>query len=88
MTPFRSLSNFSYGGCPGVRMQKQNKTSDKMSNRNKYRRRGKNKASKSQSAINSTVHPDAGGIDVGAEELVVAIPPGRDPTGCVHGTRA
>lgn len=55
-----------------------------MSPKNKYRRRGKNKASKSQSAINSTVHPDAGGIDVGAEELVVAIPPGRDPTGCVR----
>ena len=55
-----------------------------MSHKNKHRRRSKNKASRSQNAINSTVHLDAGGIDVGAEELVVAIPPGRDPTGCVR----
>jgi transposase len=64
--------------------RRKTKTSVKMSHKNKHRRRSKNKASRSQNAINSTVHLDAGGIDVGAEELVVAIPPGRDPTGCVR----
>ena len=26
-----------------------------------------------------TIHPDAAGIDLGAEEIVVAVPPDRDP---------
>ena len=56
----------------------------KMSRKNKHRRRSRNRASRSQNVINSTVHPAAGGIDVGAEELVVAIPPGRAPSGCVR----
>jgi len=30
-----------------------------------------------QPAINTQTHPDAAGIDVGAEEFVVAVPPGR-----------
>ena len=47
-------------------------------NRSK-RRAGRKRASKTQHAINTTAHPDAAGIDVGAEEMVVAVPPGRDP---------
>lgn len=55
-----------------------------MIRKNKQRRRAKAKASRSQNAISTTVHPDAAGIDVSAEELVAAIPPGRDPGGCVR----
>lgn len=55
-----------------------------MSRATKYHRRSKNQASKSQEGINSKLHPDAGGIDVSAEELVVAIAPGRDAAGCVR----
>lgn len=39
----------------------------------------RNRASKTQHAINTTANPGAGGIDVGAEEMVVAVPPDRDP---------
>ena len=28
-------------------------------------------------ALQTTLHPDAAGIDIGAEELVAAVPPGR-----------
>lgn len=59
-----------------------------MSQKTKHRRRTKNKASRSQHAVSTTVHPDAAGIDVGAEELVVAVPPGRDPDGCVRTFRS
>jgi transposase len=48
------------------------------------RRRTKNKASATQHTIDPRVHPNAAGIDVGAEEMVVAVPPGRDPQGCVR----
>jgi transposase len=34
--------------------------------------------------IQTTVHPDSAGIDVGAAELVVAVPPGRNPQGSVR----
>jgi transposase len=44
---------------------------------NKPRRRG----SKNPPALNPNARPDAAGIDVGAKELVVALPPGRDPEG-------
>jgi transposase len=40
------------------------------------KRSGKTKAS-SQQSINTQTHPDAAGIDVGAEEFVVAVPPDR-----------
>jgi transposase len=43
------------------------------------RRAVRNRASKTQHAINTTANPNAGGIDVGAEEMVVAVPPDRDP---------
>jgi transposase len=43
-----------------------------------HRRRRTPKASATQSAVNPQTHPDAAGIDVGAEELVVAVPAGRD----------
>ena len=42
-------------------------------------RRKKNRASKTQHSINTVAHPDAAGIDIGAEELVVAVPHDRDP---------
>jgi transposase len=34
--------------------------------------------------LNPCVHPDAAGIDVGAEELVAAVPPGRGVNRCVR----
>jgi transposase len=51
------------------------------------RRRRRSKSSgpqKSQPVLNLHVHPDAAGIDVGAEELVAALPPERDPQGDVR----
>jgi len=41
-------------------------------------RRGKNRPSKTQQSINTTAQPDAAGIDMGADEIVVAVPPDRD----------
>ena len=41
-------------------------------------RRTKNRASKTQHHINTVANPDAAGIDIGAEELVVAVPHDRD----------
>ena len=35
------------------------------------------KLAAAQTPLNPTHHPDAAGIDVGAEELVAAVPPGR-----------
>jgi len=40
-------------------------------------RKRRNKASKTQHQIDTLTHPDAGGIDIGAAEIVVAVPPGR-----------
>jgi hypothetical protein len=34
-------------------------------------------AAAARQGINPTTHPDAAGIDIGAEELVAAVPPGR-----------
>jgi transposase len=42
------------------------------------KRQGKNRPSKTQQSINTTAHPDAAGIDIGADEIVVAVPPDRD----------
>ncbi len=39
--------------------------------------RQRRKLAATQTPLNVTHHPDAAGIDVGAEELVVAVPPGR-----------
>lgn len=41
------------------------------------RQRQAQAAALTQSALGSVIHPDAAGIDVGAEELVAAVPPGR-----------
>ncbi len=41
------------------------------------RRRGRNLPSKTQHKINTEANPDAGGIDIGATEIVVAVPPDR-----------
>lgn len=43
------------------------------------KRRKKNRPSKTQQCINTTAHPDAAGIDIGADEIVAAVPPDRDP---------
>jgi transposase len=40
-------------------------------------RKHRNKASKTQHQINNQTHPDAGGIDIGASEIVAAVPPDR-----------
>jgi transposase len=49
-----------------------------MSQRQRKNHRRKKLAAAS-SPLDLTHHPDAAGIDVGAEELVVAVPPGRGP---------
>jgi transposase len=45
--------------------------------RRKRQNHKRKKAAAAQTPLNPTHHPDAGGIDVGAEELVVAVPHGR-----------
>jgi len=50
-----------------------------METKNQSGRRKKNRASKTQHSINTVAHPDAAGIDIGAEELVVAVPHDRAP---------
>jgi transposase len=44
----------------------------------KRRRPQKNTATAAEPAFNLLTHPDAAGIDVGAEEFVAAVPPGPD----------
>jgi len=39
--------------------------------------RSKKRAARTACALDLSVHPDAAGIDIGAEELVAAVPPGR-----------
>ena len=41
------------------------------------KRSQKGKTASADAALNPTVHPDAAGIDIGAEELMAAVPPGR-----------
>ena len=49
-----------------------------MSKRKRKNHKRKAKAAAlAQSALGSIIHPDAAGIDIGAEELVAAVPPGR-----------
>ena len=43
----------------------------------KIRKASQAQAAAAQSGLGALVHPDAAGIDVGAEELVAAVPPGR-----------
>ena len=50
-----------------------------MSQRQRKNHRRK-KLAATQTPLNLSHHPDAAGIDVGAEELVVAVPPGRGDT--------
>ncbi len=50
----------------------------------KRRARKTRKAQASNSGLNLTVKPDAAGIDIGAEELVAAVPPGREEGSCVR----
>ncbi|WP_295458010.1 IS110 family transposase [uncultured Thiodictyon sp.] len=44
----------------------------------RLKRRKKNRPSKTQQCINTTAQPDAAGIDIGADEIVAAVPPDRD----------
>ncbi len=50
--------------------------STKVRQRRRVRRAAK-QAEDGQPILNTTLHPDAAGIDIGAEELVAAVPPGR-----------
>ena len=43
----------------------------------KNQKRKAQAAALAQSALGSIIHPDAAGIDIGAEELVAAVPHGR-----------
>src|SRR5258708_1810837 len=43
----------------------------------KNRQRKAQAAALTQSVLGTVIHPDAAGIDIGAEELVAAVPPGR-----------
>ncbi len=54
-----------------------------MKNKALKQRAGKGKTSTEAQSINPKIHPDAAGIDIGSEELVAAIPAGRDPSGSV-----
>jgi transposase len=48
-----------------------------MSQRKRQNRKRTKAAAAAQSVPGGPIHPDAAGIDVGAEELVAAVPPGR-----------
>ena len=52
-----------------------NQTMSKRKRKN-HQRKAK-AAALAQGALGSIIHPDAAGIDIGAEELVAAVPPGR-----------
>lgn len=75
MTPFRSLATLLRRLPRG--QDNENTLSDMP--QKSHRRRRTPKASATQSTINPRSHPDAAGIDVGAEELVVAVPADRGP---------
>jgi transposase len=51
-----------------------------MSQRKRKNHRRKKAAAAAPTPLNPTHHPDAAGLDVGAEELVVAVPHGRGPS--------
>lgn len=62
-----------FGGCPGIPPSNLNPT-----DMAKAKRRSKAKKNRAVNAtLNPAAHPDAAGIDIGAEELVAAVPPGR-----------
>ena len=49
-----------------------------MNQRKKPRAKTPRKARRNAACLNPQTHPDAAGIDIGAEEIYVAVPPGRD----------
>lgn len=62
-----------FGGCPSIPPSNPNPT-------DMAKAKGRSKAKKNRAvnaALNPAAHPDAAGIDIGAEELVAAVPPGR-----------
>jgi transposase len=54
-----------------------------MNQRKKQPRKAKKKKEK-VTCLNPQTNPDAAGIDIGAEEILVAVPPGRDPQATVR----
>src|SRR5437867_3764954 len=73
VTPFRSLS-YPFWRLPSRR---EPNTIRRMSKKTRHRRAKLTARHQNQSALNLLTHPDAAGIDVGAEEFVVAVPPGH-----------
>ena len=63
-----------FGGCPVLRTTPSHHQPMSQRQRKNQRRR---KLAAAQTPLNVTHHPDAAGLDVGAEELVVAVPHGR-----------
>ena len=61
-----------FGGCPVMRTIPTQTMNSRQ--RKKIRRP---QTADTPSALGTTCHPDAAGIDIGAEELVAAVPPGR-----------
>jgi transposase len=55
-----------------------------MNQRKKTPRKHPRKARKNVACLNPQTHPDAAGIDIGAEEILVAVPAGRDPKAAVR----
>mgnify|MGYP003575540248 CR=1 FL=1 len=50
----------------------------------KQTRKRSPKAKQSVACLNPQTNPDAAGLDIGAQEIVVAVPPGRDPQASVR----
>jgi transposase len=69
-----------FGGGPVMRTSTPPKIMSQRQRQNHKRR----KLAAAQSPLDIRHHPDAAGIDVGAEELVGAVPPGRGDAPCVR----
>jgi transposase len=53
-------------------------------NQRKKQPRKRQKEKQNAACLNPQTNPDAAGIDIGAEEILVAVPPGRDPQASVR----
>ena len=70
--PVQEIVQDLYGGCPGTCTLKHKQP---MKRKNKH---GSNKArAAAHGGLNLSAQPDAAGIDIGAQELVAAVPAGR-----------
>lgn len=61
-----------FGGCPVM-----HPTSTQTMNARKRKKARRPKTTPAAPPLGAAIHPDAAGIDIGAEELVAAVPPGR-----------